>query len=124
MYFTIKGKALPQNITKLDESSGLIGIPTPRTMSAKQEYELQKKKDKTKKEELKKKYQNKEDVGLTLSCLLNGAILPETTVYVSSDYLTGFFKAIEVIHTGSYEGSGEGSWTTEMKLAEVEGKLL
>ena len=123
VYFTVQGKALPKNITILNESSGLIGIPSPRTMSAKQEYELQKKKDKTKKEEIKKKYQNKEDVGMTVSCLLNGAILPETTVYIDSKYLKGFFKAIEVIHTGSYEGDGEGSWTTEMKLAEVEGKL-
>ena len=123
VYFTVKGKALPQNIFILNESSGLIGIPTPRTMSAKQEYILQQKKDKAKKEELKKKYQNKEDVGLTVSCLLNGAVLPETTVYLDSIYLKGFYKAVEVIHTGSYEGDGEGSWTTEMKLAEVQGKL-
>ena len=123
IYFTVRGKALPQNIFILNESSGLIGIPTPRTMSAKQEYILQQKKDKTKKEELKKKYQNKEDVGLTVSCLLNGAVLPETTVYLDSIYLKGFYKAVEVIHTGSYEGDGDGSWTTEMKLAEVQGKL-
>ena len=106
VYFTVKGKALPQNIFILNESSGLIGIPTPRTMSAKQEYVLQQKKDKAKKEELKKKYQNKEDVGLTVSCLLNGAVLPETTVYLDSIYLKGFYKAIGVIHTGSYEGAG------------------
>ena len=87
VYFTVKGKALPQNIFILNESSGLIGIPTPRTMSAKQEYVLQQKKDKAKKEEIKKKYQNKEDVGLTVSCLLNGAVLPETTVYLDSIYL-------------------------------------
>lgn len=124
VYYTVLGKALKQMVFELSEETGLIGIPSPRTMSAKQEYELQKKKDKSKKEEVKKKYQNKEDIGLVVTCLLNGAIIPETTVYLKSKYLKGFYKAVEVAHTGNFEGDGDSSWTTEMKLAEVEGKLI
>ena len=71
-----------------------------------------------------KQYQNKEDIGLVVTCLLNGAIIPETTVYLKSKNLTGFYKAVEVAHTGNFEGDGDSSWTTEMKLAEVEGKLI
>lgn len=121
VYFTVQGKALKQNVFEISEDSGLIGIPTVRAMSAKQIYEIEQKQEKTKKLEVKKKLQNKEDVGLTVSCLMNGAIIPETTVYLKSKYVTGFYKAVEVSHHGSYEGD---SWTTEMKLAEVEGKLL
>lgn len=121
VFFTVQGKALKQTVFELSVDSGLIGIPSVRCMSSKQIYELEKKKDKTKKEEVKKKIQNKEDIGFVVTCLLNGAIIPETTVYLKSKYNTGFYKVVEVSHKGSFEG---GDWTTEMKLAEVEGKLL
>lgn len=124
VYYTVLGKALKQNILQLDYDSGLIGIPSVRAMSAKQLYELDIKKTKAKNTEVKKKIENKEDVGLTVTCLLNGAIIPETTIYLKSKYVTGFFKAVEVAHTGSYESDGDSSWTTELKLAEVDGKLI
>jgi hypothetical protein len=92
-------------------------------MSAKQQYEIQKKIDKTKKEELKAKYARKEDIGLVVESLLNGALVPELTVYLKSRYITGFYKILEVSHTGSYESDG-ADWKTELKLAEVAGKLI
>ena len=121
IFYTVQGKALKQTVFELSMDSGLIGIPSVRCMSAKQTYELEKKIDKAKKEQIKQKLQNKEDIGFVVTCLMNGAIIPETTIYLKSKYNTGFYKVIEVSHKGSYEG---GDWTTEMKLAEVQGKLL
>ena len=121
VYYTVQGKALKQTVLEISEESGMLGIPTVRTMSAKQLYELEQKKDKTKKEAIKQKIQNKEDTGLVVQCLLNGAIIPETTVYLNSRYLKGFYKVVEVNHKGAYEGD---NWVTEMKLAEVNGKLI
>ena len=122
-YFTKVGYGLKQQVIELSAETGLIGIPTPRVMSAKQQYEIQKKIDKTKKEELKAKYARKEDIGLVVESLLNGALVPELTVYLKSRYITGFYKILEVSHTGSYESDG-ADWKTELKLAEVAGKLI
>ena len=122
-YFTKVGYGLKQQVIELSAETGLIGIPTPRVMSAKQQYEIQKKIDKTKKEELKAKYARKEDIGLVVESLLNGSLVPELTVYLKSRYITGFYKILEVSHTGSYESDG-ADWKTELKLAEVAGKLI
>lgn len=122
-YFTKVGYGLKQQVIELSAETGLIGIPTPRVMSAKQQFEIQKKIDKTKKEELKAKYARKEDIGLVVESLLNGALVPELTVYLKSRYITGFYKILEVSHTGSYESDG-ADWKTELKLAEVAGKLI
>ena len=122
-YFTKSGYGLKQQVIELSAETGLIGIPTPRVMSAKQQFEIQKKIDKTKKEELKAKYARKEDIGLTVESLLNGALVPELTVYLKSKYVTGFYKIVELSHTGSYESDG-ADWKTEMKLAEVAGTLI
>ena len=122
-YFTKVGYGLKQQVIELSSETGLIGIPTPRVMSAKQQFEIQKKIDKTKKEELKAKYARKEDIGLVVESLLNGALVPELTVYLKSRYITGFYKILEVSHTGSYESDG-ADWKTELKLAEVAGKLI
>lgn len=122
-YFTKVGYGLKQQVIELSAETGLIGIPTPRVMSAKQQFEIQKKIDKTKKEELKAKYARKEDIGLVVESLLNGSLVPELTVYLKSRYITGFYKILEVSHTGSYESDG-ADWKTELKLAEVAGKLI
>lgn len=122
-YFTKVGYGLKQQVIEISADTGLIGIPTPRVMSAKQQYEIQKKIDKTKKEELKAKYARKEDIGLVVESLLNGSLVPELTVYLKSRYITGFYKILEVSHTGSYESDG-ADWKTELKLAEVAGKLI
>lgn len=122
-YFTVQGKGLKQQVIELSEETGLIGIPSPRVMSAKQQFELQKKYDKAKKEEIKLKYANKEDIGLTVTCLLNGALHPELTVYLKSKYVTGFYKIVELSHTGNYESDG-ADWVTEAKLAEVSATLI
>ena len=54
---------------------------------------------------------------------MNGALVPELTVYLKSKYVTGFYKIVELSHTGSYESDG-ADWKTEMKLAEVAGTLI
>ena len=122
-YFTVNGKGLKQSVIELSAETGLIGLPTPRVMSAKQQFELQKKIDKAKKEEIKAKYSKKEDIGLVVKSLLNGALVPELTIYLKSKYVTGFYKIVELSHNGSYESDG-ADWTTEIKLAEVDAKLL
>ena len=42
-YFTKVGYGLKQQVIELSAETGLIGIPTPRVMSAKQQFEIQKK---------------------------------------------------------------------------------
>ena len=123
IFFTKNGYGLKQQVIELSAETGLIGIPSSRVMSAKQQFEIQKKIDKAKKEELKAKYARKEDIGMTVTSLLNGSLVPELTVYLKSKYVTGFFKIVELSHTGSYESDGD-DWKTEMKLAEVSGKLI
>ncbi len=56
-----------------------------------------------------------------VTSLLNGAILPETTVHVTSKQYTGFYKVVYLTHKGELEGN---DWDTEMGLADVTGVTL
>lgn len=116
VYWTRQGSRFASSIFEISEESGMIGTPTPKQPAS----------SKTRKKKVTKKTTTAdkdvtEDVGWTVTTLLNGAILPETTVYLKSKYKTGFFKVIELTHAGGYE---QGDWTTELGLAETRGELI
>ena len=47
---------------------------------------------------------------------MNGAILPEKTVWLKSHNYDGGFKVVSVVHTGDREGK---DWTTEVESVSV-----
>jgi len=105
----------------------MVGVPTMKQPSsskkavrarAKAASGTSKKSSTSKKE---KEHDIREDVGLTVTTLLNGAILPESTVYLNTRYIKGFYKVAEVTHKGGYES---GEWTTELGLVETRGVLM
>ena len=51
-----------------------------------------------------------------MTTVLNGAIIPESTIYLKSRKYTGFYKVITVHHKGQVEGGGD--WVTELGLGE------
>lgn len=117
VYWTKEGSRFANVMFEISEDGGMVGVPT-----LKQPAISKKKKKKDTKESSKKKEKNvKEDVGLTVTTLLNGAILPESTVYLNTRYIKGFYKVIELTHRGGYES---GDWTTELGLAETRGELI
>lgn len=117
VYWTKEGSRFANVMFEISEEGGMVGVPT-----LKQPAVSKKKKKKDTKESAKKKEKNvKEDVGLTVTTLLNGAILPESTVYLNTKYIKGFYKVIELTHRGGYES---GDWTTELGLAETRGELI
>lgn len=105
VYWTREGERLKDVVFEISEETGMKESPTPKNPN------LNKKKK-------KKKDAKKEDAGLTVTTLLNGAIIPETTVYLKSKKYTGFYKVVYLTHKGEYEGN---SWDTELGLAEVAG---
>lgn len=117
VYWTKEGSRFANVMFEISEDGGMVGVPT-----LKQPAISKKKKKKDTKETSKEKEKNvKEDVGLTVTTLLNGAILPESTVYLNTRYIKGFYKVIELTHRGGYES---GDWTTELGLAETRGELI
>lgn len=117
VYWTKEGSRFANVMFEISEDGGMVGVPT-----LKQPAVSKKKKKKDTKESAKTKEKNvKEDVGLTVTTLLNGAILPESTVYLNTKYIKGFYKVIELTHRGGYES---GDWTTELGLAETRGELI
>lgn len=117
VYWTKEGSRFANVMFEISEEGGMVGVPT-----LKQPAVSKKKKKKDTKGSAKKKEKNvKEDVGLTVTTLLNGAILPESTVYLNTKYIKGFYKVIELTHRGGYES---GDWTTELGLAETRGELI
>lgn len=54
--------------------------------------------------------------GVKFTTLLNGSLLPETTVKLKSRNKTGNYKINKVTHKGSYEGA---SWVSEVEAEEV-----
>lgn len=119
VYWTKEGSRFANVMFEISEEGGMVGVPTPKQpASAKR-----KKKKETKKSSSpsKAKKKPKEDVGMTVTTLLNGAILPESTVYLNTKRYKGFYKVVELTHNGGYES---GDWTTELGLAETHGTLI
>lgn len=97
-----RDKGIRQEVIKLTAESGLIENIVPLNKS-----EGKNPNDKTTPQK-----------SVRIKCLLNGALMPNHTVYVESSdgYYKGGYKITSVTHSGTYEGS---DWTTTMEADEV-----
>lgn len=127
VYWTKEGSRFSQVMFEISEETGLRGTPTPQNPEprkrrlAKQAAHKKTVKTKTGEAKLPTSAQLKEDAGLIVETLLNGAILPESTIYLKSRAYTGFYKVIQVKHRGTLES---GDWYTELAVAETRGQLI
>lgn len=126
VYWTREGSRFNNVMFEISEEGGMVGTPTPKQPASSKKLLAAKAKekagDKPKKPSKKaKEHDIKEDVGMTVTTLLNGAILPESTVYLNTRYHKGFYKVAELTHRGGYE---TGDWVTELGLVETRGELM
>nr|DAO34758.1 MAG TPA: tail protein [Caudoviricetes sp.] len=125
VYWTREGSRFNNVMFEISEEGGMVGTPTPKQpSSSKKLIKAQSKAkagEKPKASKKKKEHDIKEDVGMTVSTRLNGAILPESTVYLNTRYHKGFYKVAELTHRGGYE---TGEWVTELGLVETRGELM
>lgn len=125
VYWTREGSRFNNVMFEISEEGGMVGTPTPKQPSSSKKLIKANAKDKAgekpKPAKKKKEHDIKEDVGMTVSTLLNGAILPESTVYLNTRYHKGFYKVAELTHRGGYE---TGEWVTELGLVETRGELM
>lgn len=89
----------------LNEFSGMIGSPQPINKSGA-----------AKQGDVKNK-----QTSLRVTCTLNGAIKPESTIYVKSINYDTALKVTKVTHTGAFEGS---SWNTVIEGDIVDAIVL
>jgi hypothetical protein len=129
VYWTKEGSRFSQVMFEISEATGMRGSPTPQNPEPKKRRLAKQAEKKTKpkattkdgKPNLPTHSQVREDAGLTVETLLNGAILPESTIYLESRQYTGFYKVVQIKHRGQLEG---GDWYTELALAETRGQLI
>lgn len=126
VYWTKEGSRFNNVMFEISEEGGMVGTPTPKQPSSSKKLIRAKAKEKAGEKpkapsKKKKEHDIKEDVGMTVSTLLNGAILPESTVYLNTRYHKGFYKVAELTHRGGYES---GEWVTELGLVETRGELM
>lgn len=128
VFWTREGSRFSSSMFEISEEGGMVGVPSPKQPSSAKKAIKKRAKDaatvaagKTVKTPKEKEYDIREDVGLTVTVLLNGAILPESTVYLNTLKYKGFYKVAELRHSGGYEN---GDWYTEMGLVETRGELI
>lgn len=126
VYWTREGSRFNNVMFEISEEGGMVGTPTPKQPASSKKLLAKKAKEKAGEKPKKpskkaKEHDIKEDVGMTVTTLLNGAILPESTVYLNSRYHKGFYKVAELTHRGGYE---TGDWVTELGLVETRGELM
>lgn len=122
VYWTKEGSRFKQVMFEISEETGMRGSPTPQNPEpARRRLAKRAGKKPPKKPHVKTSAEIKEDAGLVVELVLNGAILPESTIYLKSMKYTGFYKVVYVKHTGKYEG---GDFITELGLTETRGQLL
>lgn len=130
VYWTKEGSRFSGTMFEISEDGGMIGSPTPKNPQAgKHRVEKKKKTSSSSKTaangqtaaKIATDKQLREDSGLEVKCLLNGAILPESTIYLKSRRYTGFYKVASLKHSGGYE---TGDWLTTMTLVETRGELI
>lgn len=90
----------------ISPETGLIGSPEPFHNDIKPTNKVTKSSKKAK----------KPSDGVKFKCEINGAILPEKTVWLKSRDYDGAFKVISVSHTGDREGK---NWTSECESVSV-----
>lgn len=126
VYWTREGSRFNNVMFEISEEGGMVGTPTPKQPSSSKKLIKAKAKERAGEKpkapsKKQKEHDIKEDVGMTVSTLLNGAILPESTVYLNTRYHKGFYKVAELTHRGGYE---TGEWVTELGLVETRGELV
>lgn len=103
IYVLPKNKRLVQQSAYLSDSTGLKEGPEPLSQSEKKA-----KKNKTPAN------------GVSLSCQLDGSIIPESTIYVKARGYDGAFRVTKVTHKGSYE---ESEWTTNVEAIPIDATI-
>jgi hypothetical protein len=127
VYWTREGSRFASTMFEISEDGGMIGVPSPKNPEKGKKGLKKTKKSAAKTEDtatsksVEAKAKVKEDAGMTVSTLLNGAILPESTVYLNTKKYKGFYKVVTLKHKGGYES---GDWITELGLAETRGVLI
>ncbi|QYC52529.1 fatty oxidation complex, alpha subunit [Salmonella phage SSBI34] len=122
VYWTREGSRFESTMFEISEEGGMIGSPTPKNpKTGKRRLAQRSGKETVADASEKKKAEVKEDAGLSVTTLLNGAILPESTIYLKSRRYTGFYKVVSLRHRGGFES---GDWITEMDLSETRGELI
>ena len=126
VYWTTQGKRFKNAVFEISAESGMHDSPTPQNPEpAKRRLEKESKKKKRKPEPgtdtRPSRARIKEDAGLVVTTELNGAIIPESTIYLKSHKYTGFYKVVYLTHKGQLEG---GDWISEIGLAEARGGVV
>ena len=127
VYWTKQGKRFGKAVFEISAETGMHDSPTPQNPEpakrrlAKKAEAAKKRKSPPKKPHVKTSGEIKEDAGLVVVTELNGAILPESTIYLKSIKYTGFYKVVYLRHKGELEGS---DWITELGLSETRGGVI
>lgn len=121
VYWTTQGKRFRNAVFEISAESGMHDSPTPQNPEPAKRRLEKKKKSKSASKKDPTRSQLKEDAGLVVTTELNGAIIPESTVYLKSLKYTGFYKVVYLTHKGQLEG---GDWVTELGLAETRGGIV
>jgi hypothetical protein len=106
VYVTPRSQMSSARCAYISPETGLIGSPEPFHNDIKP----------TKKVTKSSKKAKKPTDGVKFKCEMNGAILPEKTVWLKSHDYDGGFKVVSVTHTGDREGK---DWTTEVESVSV-----
>lgn len=106
VYVTPRSQMSNARSAYISAETGLIGSPEPFHNDIKPNKGTSKTSKKPK----------KPTDGVKFKCEINGAILPEKTVWLKSHDYDGGFKVVSVVHTGDKEGK---DWTTEVESVQV-----
>lgn len=106
VYVTPRSQMSSARSAYISPETGLIGSPEPFHNDIKP----------TKKVTKKSKKPKKPTDGVKFKCQMNGAILPEKTIWLKSRDYDGPFKVVSVSHNGDKEGA---EWTTEVECVSV-----
>lgn len=106
VYVTPRSQMSSARSAYISPETGLIGSPEPFHNDIKP----------TKKVTKASKKAKKPTDGVKFKCQMNGAILPEKTIWLKSRDYDGPFKVVSVSHNGDKEGK---EWVTEVECVSV-----
>ena len=106
VYVTPRSQMSSARSAYISPETGLIGSPEPFHNDIKP----------TKKVTKSSKKAKKPTDGVKFKCQMNGAILPEKTIWLKSRDYDGPFKVVSVSHNGDKEGK---EWITEVECVSV-----
>lgn len=110
VYITPRSKMSSTRCAYISPDTGLLGSPEPFHNDVKP----------TKKKTKKSKKPKKPTDGVKFKCTINGALLPEKTVWLKSHDYDAAFKIVSVTHVGDFEG---GDWASEVEAVAVSGVI-